>query len=81
MKRILTVLFLIVACAGSCFAEDFAEQKIENEKSHAGFNFQKAPEQACGKQTISNKGSWFNINIVINGKPVQVDTTAVSDGK
>ena len=52
-------------------------QKIFNEKSYAGFNFEKQPETQDGKQAITNKGSWFNINIIINGKPVQVNNSTV----
>lgn len=77
MKKILIVLFLMLTVSNLTFAEDInienAQQKITNEKSYAGMNFQKAPESVCGKQTISNKGSWFNINIIINGKPIQVN--------
>ena len=85
MKRILTAIFLIVACAGSCFAADVgtenAQQKITNEKSYTCINFQKAPDTACGKQAITNKGSWFNINIIINGKQIHADTAAVKSAK
>lgn len=77
MKKILIVLFLMLTVSNLTFAEDInienAQQKITNEKSYASMNFQKAPESVCGKQTISNKGSWFNINIIINGKPIQVN--------
>ena len=76
MKKFLFILCIIFACSSIVFAEDIseaAEQKIDNEKSYAGFNFQKSPEQNCGKQAINNKGSWFNINIIINGKPVQIN--------
>lgn len=77
MKKILSMLFLISALSNSVFAESItvenAQQKIVNEKSYASMNFQKAPESVCGKQSISNKGSWFNINIIINGKPIKVN--------
>ena len=77
MKKIVIVLFLMLTISNLSFAEDInaenAQQKITNEKSYESMNFQKAPESVCGKQTISNKGSWFNINIIINGKPVQVN--------
>lgn len=84
MKRILITLAVTLACSNLVFAEDIseaAEQKIGNEKSYAGFNFQKTPEQNCGKQAISNKSSWFNINIIINGKPIQVNTDSNADRK
>ena len=84
MKRILIALAITLTCSNLVFAEDIseaAEQKIDNEKSYTGFNFQKAPEQNCGKQAISNKGSWFNINIIINGKPIQVNTDSNADRK
>lgn len=82
MKNFLFILCIIFAGSSLVFAEDIsetAEQKIDNEKSYAGFNFQKSPEQNCGKQAISNKGSWFNINIIINGKPVQINPVSNSE--
>ena len=84
MKKFLITFAVILTCSNLVFAEDISEtteQKIDNEKSYAGFNFQKAPEQNCGKQAISNKGSWFNINIIINGKPIQVNTDSNADRK
>lgn len=85
MKRILITLAIVLTCSNLVFAEDIssdiAEQKIDNEKSYAGFNFQKSPEQNCGKQVINNKGSWFNINIIINGKPIQINTDSNADRK
>ena len=82
MKKFLFILCIIFAGSSLVFAEDISEtveQKIDNEKSYAGFNFQKSPEQNCGKQAISNKGSWFNINIIINGKPVQINPVSNSE--
>lgn len=77
MKKILSVLFLMSVLSNCVFAESMpienAQQKIVNEKSYASMNFQKAPESVCGKQSISNKGSWFNINVIINGKPIKVN--------
>lgn len=81
MKRILTVLFLITACANVAYANENANQKIVNEKTYASVNFEKAPEQFCTKQAISNKGSWFNVNIINCGKSFQVNSSAVQPAK
>ncbi len=77
---ILTILLMSTVCyaADSELETDTCTtQKIFNEKSYAGFNFEKQPETQDGKQAITNKGSWFNINIIINGKPVQVNNSTV----
>ena len=83
MKRLLLVLTILLTST-ICFAADteqvadtYATQEIFNEKSYAGFNLEKQPETPDGKQAITNKGSWFNINIIINGKPVQVNNSTV----
>lgn len=84
MKKILIALAFILLCTNFTFALDdiqTSEQKIENEKSHAGINFQKAPGQNCAKQNINNKGSWFNINIIINGKPFKFNSDSDKNGK
>ena len=47
-------------------------QVLENENSYLGINFMKQPEEQGGKQLVTNKKSFLFINVVINGKPVEV---------
>ena len=85
MKRLLLVLTILLTST-ICFAADTeqvadtcATQEIFNEKSYAGFNLEKQPETQDGKQAITNKGSWFNFNIIINRKPVQACSHPIPD--
>ena len=73
MKRILFIFLLLFNFTSFSFAQEcLNEQKINNEKNYAGFNLEKSPKQTCSRQNISNKGSWFTVNIIINGKGVKV---------
>ena len=47
-------------------------QVLDNENSYLGINFMKQPEENGGKQLVTDKKSFLFINIVINGKPVEV---------
>lgn len=64
----------------SAVCDDEFESRIVNEKSYAGFNFQKSPKQERCRQSIDNKGSWFNINIIINGKPLKIGSESEKAG-
>ena len=74
MKKLM-VLFLIMTFSGIAFAEtteNTESQKIENENSYLGINFEKQPEEQSGKQLITNKKSFLFVNVIINGKPITV---------
>lgn len=74
MKKLI-VLLVIMAFGGIAFAEtteNTESQKIENENSYLGINFEKQPEEQSGKQLITNKKSFLFINVIINGKPITV---------
>lgn len=63
MKKLPTVLLLVMlGCQGFCAD---TTQKISNEKSYASLNLnsQIKPENDIQSQNITNKNSWFNINI------------------
>lgn len=53
-------------------AQQAENQVLDNENSYLGINFMKQPEENGGKQLVTNKKSFLFINIVINGKPVEV---------
>lgn len=79
MKKILFTLVAIMMMAVPAMATEIKEQPaqaenqvLENENSYLGINFMKQPEENGGKQLVTNKKSFLFINIVINGKPVEV---------
>ena len=79
MKRFLFTLVAIMMMTVPVMATEVKEQPIqaenqvlENENSYLGINFMKQPEENGGKQLVTNKKSFLFINVVINGKPVEV---------
>lgn len=75
-KTILTILGLIMVGLPVFATEDLQTvQLIKNEDTFLGANFEKAPAQPNGKQTISNHKSFLCINIIINGKAKQPNPT------
>ena len=81
MKKVLFTLVAIMMMAVPAMATEVKEQPaqaenqvLENENSYLGINFMKQPEENGGKQLVTNKKSFLFINVVINGKPVEVKT-------
>ena len=79
MKNFLFTLVAIMMMAVPVMATEVKEQPtqaenqvLENENSYLGINFMKQPEENGGKQLVTNKKSFLFINVVINGKPVEV---------
>ena len=79
MKKVLFTLVAIMMMAVPAMATESKEQPaqaenqvLENENSYLGINFMKQPEENGGKQLVTNKKSFLFINVVINGKPVEV---------
>ena len=79
MKKFLFTLVAIMMMAVPAIATEVKEQPaqaenqvLENENSYLGINFMKQPEENGGKQLVTNKKSFLFINVVINGKPVEV---------
>ena len=79
MKNFLFTLVAIMMMAVPAMATEVKEQPaqaenqvLENENSYLGINFMKQPEENGGKQLVTNKKSFLFINVVINGKPVEV---------
>ena len=65
LKTSLVSLFLLFLGVNPSLAQN---QTIENQNSYVGLNVEKTPEQADSKQKIKNERSFFNINIIVNGK-------------
>ena len=79
MKKFLFTLVAIMMMTVPVMATEVKEQRtqaenqvLENENSYLGINFMKQPEENGGKQLVTNKKSFLFINVVINGKPVEV---------
>ena len=79
MKKFLFTVVAIMMMTVPVMATEVKEQPIqvenqvlENENSYLGINFMKQPEENGGKQLVTNKKSFLFINVVINGKPVEV---------
>ena len=79
MKKVLFTLVAIMMMTVPAMATESKEQPaqaenqvLENEDSYLGINFMKQPEENGGKQLVTNKKSFLFINVVINGKPVEV---------
>ena len=68
MKQILLVLGVFAICSlplSVKATEKEVTQEVINEKSYATINLNSQIKEngSIDKQTINNKGSWFNINI------------------
>ena len=81
MKKLLMAVFTLALMVAPVMATEVTEtqpaqqaenQVLENETSYLGINFMKQPEENGGKQLVTNKKSFLFINVVINGKPVEV---------
>ena len=81
MKKLLMAVFTLVLMVAPVMATEVTEtqpaqqaenQVLENENSYLGINFMKQPEENGGKQLVTNRKSFLFINVVINGKPVEV---------
>lgn len=73
MKKFLVFGLLMVGIP--VFATEITEQTIQNETTYLGANFQKAPAEPNGKQLITNHKSFLIINIIVNGKIKESNTS------
>ena len=77
MKRIFSiVLSLMFFCSAVAIAADVQpEQSIDNNQSYATLNLQKQPQSGKQKQGITNHFTFFTINVQINGKINDTDSS------
>lgn len=77
MKRnFLIVLGLMFFCSSVALATDVQpEQNIKNDQSYATLNLQKQPQSGKQKQGITNHFTFFTINVQINGKINDIDSS------
>lgn len=67
MKKILILLCLLFI-SNIAFAEENATQITKNNQAYATLNIQKQPQNSKQKQDINNHFTFFTVNIQINGK-------------
>ena len=77
MKRVFSiVLGLMFFCSAVAIAADVQpEQSIDNNQSYATLNLQKQPQSGKQKQGITNHFTFFTINVQINGKINDTDSS------
>lgn len=82
MKKIL-LLAMCVFCTLPVLAEEKTTQTIKNEKTYAtiDLNSQIKPDGSIQKQEITNKSSWFNININRNTYKFYVSDIAIPESE
>lgn len=75
MKKLAFILGLLLFCSQTVLADEvLPQQDIKNDQSYFTANLQKQPEKES-KQKIGNHFSFFVVNIQINGKIKDSDTT------
>ena len=75
MKKLAVILSLLFLSSSVVFADEvLPQQDIKNDQAYFTANLQKQPEKES-KQKIGNHFSFFVVNIQINGKIKDSDTT------
>ena len=77
MKRFFSiVLGLMFFCSTNVFAADVQpEQTTKNNQAYFTANIQKQPQNSKQKQDINNHFTFFTINVQINGKINDIDSS------
>lgn len=71
MKKLLVLAFIMIALP--VMAEP--QQTVKNDQAYFTANLQKQPQDSEQKQKITNHFTFFTINIQINGKIKDSDTS------
>lgn len=76
MKKLAILLALLLFCSQIVLADEILpEQTTENNQTYFTANVQKQPQEGKQKQGITNHFTFFTINVQINGKIKDTDTT------
>lgn len=76
MKKLSIILGILLFCSQGVFADEvIPKQDIKNDQSYFTANLQKQPTNEKQKQGITNHFTFFTINVQINGKIKDTDTT------
>lgn len=69
MKKLAIILGLLLVSSSAVFADDvMPAQTAKNNQAYFTANIQKQPQNSKQKQDINNHFTFFTINIQINGK-------------
>lgn len=76
MKKLSIILGVLLFCSQAVLADEVTpKQDIKNDQSYFTANLQKQPTNEKQKQGITNHFTFFTINVQINGKIKDTDTT------
>ena len=76
MKKLAILLALLLFCSQIVLADEvLPEQTTENNQTYFTANVQKQPQEGKQKQGITTHFTFFTINVQINGKIKDTDTT------
>lgn len=76
MKKLSIILGILLFCSQAVFADEvLPQQDVKNDQSYFTANLQKQPTNEKQKQGITNHFTFFTINVQINGKIKDTDTT------
>lgn len=76
MKKSSIILGILLFCSQAVLADEvLPQQDVKNDQSYFTANLQKQPTNEKQKQGITNHFTFFTINVQINGKIKDTDTT------
>lgn len=83
MKQLFLILGVFALCSlplsvkanEEVVLEEMPEQVIQNEHSYFAANLQKQPSERKQRQEITNHFTFFTINVQVNGKVKDSDTS------
>lgn len=76
MKKLAILLGLLLVSSSATFADDvMPAQSAKNNQAYFTANIQKQPQNSKQKQDINNHFTFFTINVQINGKINDIDSS------
>ena len=76
MKKLAILLGLLLVSSSTVFADDvMPAQSAKNNQTYFTANIQKQPQSEKQKQEITNHFTFFTINVQINGKINDTDSS------
>ena len=76
MKKLAILLGLLLVSSSTVFADDvMPAQSAKNNQAYFTANIQKQPQNSKQKQDINNHFTFFTINIQVNGKINDTDSS------
>ena len=76
MKKLLSTLIVLTLSGTTVLADEILpQQTVKNDQAYFTANIQKQPQTDKQKQGINNHFTFFTINVQVNGKIDNFDTT------